>query len=89
MHHPVHAVKSLIKSQMCRQIRGGAQAAFDGLPIQVGEDEIFGRHGVVRHAARFNDNLTGSAVKAAGVSKCEYDQPFADQFAIGFKDFFP
>jgi len=70
------------------EIAGGAELAFDDFAVEVGDDEVLGRHGGVVDAAGLDDDegLGAGAVDAAGVAEGVGSEAAAGDFLVGVED---
>ena len=80
--------KGFVKDQVSGQIGGRPQIAFDELAFEIDDDEIFRLHRVVGDAAGLDDDEAFLAGNAAGIAEREKHQTAADEFEIGFQNFF-
>src|ERR1019366_1756368 len=72
------------------QVAGRTQFAFDNFAVQIGDDQVGGRHGGVIDAAWLDDDQrTGAgSVDTADVAKGVWGQSAASDFAVGEENFF-
>ncbi len=81
--------KSAIKNQMSVSIRAGLQIAFDDFSgIQRNDNHVFGFHGGIWNARRFDDNFPAGAVNTADVAPGLDDEAFGDKLEVCGADFF-
>jgi hypothetical protein len=65
-----------------------AQRAADHLAVEVGDDHVPGAELVVVDARGLDDDQTLLPVDAGSVAEGVEDQAAADEFEVGFQDFF-
>jgi hypothetical protein len=78
--------EGFVKDEMGRQIGRRTKIAFDGLAIEIDDDEVFGLHGVVGNATGFDDDKAVLARNAAGVAKGKKNEAAANEFEIGLQN---
>ena len=70
------------------EVRGGVQVAFDAVAVEVGDDHVLGAEIVVVDARGLDDDEALLAVDAACVAEGVEDEAAANEFKVGFEDFF-
>ena len=75
--------KGLIQHQVRGGIAGRAKSSFYHVAVQIDDDDIVSRHGLVAHARRFDGDQPALAVNLRHVAPGQGDQPVMRQLAIG------
>ena len=84
MHDAAAFGEGAVQFQVRRHIAGGTQIAFNNMAVKIDDDHIFGFHGIVRNAGRFDDEQTFLTVDSAHIAPGECDQVIFGQQQIGF-----
>jgi hypothetical protein len=88
MSYTADAGKSPIERQVSGEIGRWPQCAFDDASSKVRHNHIYGLHPVIGNTARLDDHQAVVAADAARVPERVNHQTTANQFQVGFKDFF-
>src|SRR5581483_9078222 len=80
--------KMAVEREVRRQVRRGTQTSVHNPSFQIANDNVRRRELFVGNAARLDRDKAIASRNATGVSKGVQHQAAADEFEIGFKDFF-
>jgi len=81
-------VEGFVENEVSRKVGRRAQIAFDDFSVEIGDDQIFRLHFLVGDAAGLDDDEGVFAGDAASVAEGVENQSAANQFEIGFENFY-